>query len=86
MELQAIKWAVEELLPLMRYHQVHIYTDHKPLADKMTGLGMDKTFAGHSTDQPEIYAVWHYVRGAANTIAYSLSRHEGINRSTGSTG
>ena len=34
----------------------------------------------------EIYAVWHYVRGAANTIAYSLSRHEGINRSTGSTG
>ena len=70
----------------MRYHQVHIYIDHNPLADKMTGPGTDRKFAGHSTDLPEIYAVWHYVRGAANTIAYSLSRHEGINRSTGSTG
>ena len=77
-ELKAITWAVIKLSPYLRHRRFYLYSDHRPLTDKMLGACHRKTFAHCETFMEDFYPIWRHVRGPSNVIADFLSRYHGI--------
>ena len=77
-ELKAILWALETLKPELKHRQFFLYSDHKPLTDKMMRGLNDKTFANCSTFTADLYPIWRHVPGTANVLADFLSRYHGM--------
>ena len=77
-ELKAITWAVLKLSPYLRHRRFYLYSDHRPLTDKMLGACHRKTFAHCETFMEDFYPIWRHVRGPSNVIADFLSRYHGI--------
>ena len=82
-ELKAIMWALETLGPELKHRQFFLYSDHKPLTDKMIRGLNDKSFANCSTFTKDLYPIWRHVPGTANVLADFLSRYHGIAQETG---
>ena len=77
-ELKAITWAIGKLSHHLRHRSFYLYSDHRPLTDKMLGACHRKTFAHCETFMEDFYPIWRHVRGPANVIADFLSRYHGI--------
>ena len=78
-ELKAATWAMQKLHHHLKHRAFYIYSDHKPLTNKLLGGCHKKTFAHCSTLTEDFYPVWRRVDGADNVIADFLSRYHGIN-------
>ena len=77
-ELQAIKWAVHKLAPYLKHRQFFLYSDHRPLTDKMLRGRQAKTYAHTKTELEDFMPIWRPVKGTSNVIADFLSRYHGM--------
>ena len=77
-ELKAITWAVHKLNPYIKHKEFYLYSDHKPLTDKMLSATHKKTFAHCDTLMENFYPKWRRVDGTGNVIADFLSRYNGM--------
>ena len=77
-ELKAITWAVHKLHPYLKHKPFYLYSDHKPLTDKMLSATHKKTFAHCDTLMENFYPKWRRVDGTGNIIADFLSRYNGM--------
>ena len=77
-ELKAITWAVHKLEPYLKHKRFYLYSDHKPLTDKMLSATHKKTFAHCDTLMENFYPKWRRVDGTGNIIADFLSRYNGM--------
>ena len=77
-EFKAIVWAIEKLEPYLKHKSFYVYSDHKPLTDKMLGTSHKKTFAHCDTLLEDYHIMWRRVDGTGNVIADFLSRYSGM--------
>ena len=81
-ELKAIIWAVHKLAPYLKHRRFFLYSDHRPLTDKMLGPRHTKTYANCDTQLDGFFPIWRPVDGSANVIADFLSRYHGMKHPT----
>ena len=77
-ELKATTWAILKLSHHLKHRSFYLYSDHKPLTDKMLSACHKKTFAHCSTLIEDYYPIWRHIPGKANVIADFLSRFHGM--------
>ena len=81
-ELKAVIWAVHKLAPYLKHRRFYLYSDHRPLTDKMLGARHTKTYANCDTQMEGFFPIWRPVDGSANVIADFLSRYHGMKHPT----
>ena len=71
-------WAIDKLSHHLKHCPFYLYSNHKPLTDKMLSACHKKTFAHCNTFIEDHYPIWRYVKGKANVIDDFLSRFHGM--------
>ena len=77
-ELKATMWAIDKLSHHLKHRPFFLYSDHKPLIDKMLGPNQQKKYSNCETFIEDHYPIWRHVNGKANVIADFLSRFHGM--------